>query len=135
RCDELGRHLACRTERRIVEHCEILLDGATRRFRRQTRSTFDAVAVAGVGLDQTGVDGKAFATDQALGNAALQYALEQTPQQFTLTKPAVGGSSRRLSDQVLCRRAPTGKTSGRRGSDGVERPTNHDRSHQAESTA
>ena len=88
-CDELGRHLACRTERRIVEHCEIFLDGATRRLRRQTRGTCDTVAVAGVGLDQAGVDGKAFATDQALGNAALQYALEQTPQQVALTKPAV----------------------------------------------
>jgi hypothetical protein len=89
RCNELRRHLACRTERRIVEHGEILLDGATRRFRRQTRGPFDAVAVAGVGLDQTGVDSKAFPTDQTLGNAALQYALKQTPQQGALTKPAV----------------------------------------------
>jgi hypothetical protein len=30
-------------------------------------------------------DGKTFATDQTLGNAALQYALEQTPQQIALT--------------------------------------------------
>jgi hypothetical protein len=46
---------------------------------RQTRGPFDAIAVAGVGLDQAGVDSKAFATDQTLSNAALQYALEQTP--------------------------------------------------------
>jgi hypothetical protein len=72
----MGTTISSRCHRRVLwrssEHREILLDGATGRFRRQTRSTFDAVAVAGVGLDQTGVDGKAFATDQTLGDAALQ---------------------------------------------------------------
>jgi len=63
RRDELGRHLACCTERRIIEDGEIFRDGASRRFRRQTRGAFDAVAVAGVGLDQAGVDSKPFATD------------------------------------------------------------------------
>jgi hypothetical protein len=80
RRDELGRHLACGTERRIVEDGEIFRDSASRCLRRQTRGAFDTVAVAGVGLDQAGVDCKAFATDQTLSNAALQYALEQTPQ-------------------------------------------------------
>src|SRR5262245_58040608 len=79
RRDEFGRHLAGSTKRRIVEDGEIFLDSASRRFRRQTRGPFDAIAVAGVGLDQAGVDSKAFATDQTLGNAALQYALKQTP--------------------------------------------------------
>jgi hypothetical protein len=59
----MGTTISSRCHRRVLwrssEHREILLDGATGRFRRQTRSTFDAVAVAGVGLDQTGVDGKA----------------------------------------------------------------------------
>jgi hypothetical protein len=53
-------------KRRIVEHSEIFLDRAPGRTGRQTRSTFDAGAVAGVGLDQTGIDGKAIAADQAL---------------------------------------------------------------------
>jgi hypothetical protein len=52
------------TKRRIVEDGEIFLNCPSRCFRRQTCSTFDAVAVAGVGLDQTGVDGKAFVTDR-----------------------------------------------------------------------
>ena len=41
------------TKRRIVEDGEIFLNCPSR---------CDAVAVAGVGLDQTGVDGKAFVT-------------------------------------------------------------------------
>ena len=55
----------------------------------QTRSPFDAVAVAGIGLDQAGVDGKAFAADQPLGNAPLQHGLEQSPQQVAVTKAAM----------------------------------------------
>ena len=77
RLDELGRHLACRTERRIVEDGEIFLDSASRCLGWQPRGAFDAVAVTGVRLDQAGVDSKAFATDQTLSKAALQYALSR----------------------------------------------------------
>ena len=80
RCDELRRHLAGCAERRVVKDRQILLDRTASRFRRQARGTLDAGAVAGVGLDQTGVDGKRFPADQTLGNATLQYALEQAPQ-------------------------------------------------------
>jgi len=48
-----------------------------------------AIAVAGVGLDQAGVDGKAFPADQALVDAAPQHALEQPPQQIALAKAAM----------------------------------------------
>jgi hypothetical protein len=58
-------------------------------FGGTPRGPFDAIVVAGVGLDQTDVDRKAFATDHTLGNAACKYALEQTPQQVTFPKPAV----------------------------------------------
>src|SRR6202023_1202296 len=54
-----------------------------------TRSTLDAVAVTGIGVDQAGVDGKAFATDQPLVDAALQDGLEQTPQQIALAEAAM----------------------------------------------
>jgi len=89
RRNELRRDLACCAKCRIVEGGQIFLDGTTGGGRRQTRGAVDAVAVTGVGLDQTGVDGEAFLTDQTLGNAALQYALKQAPQQVALTKPAV----------------------------------------------
>src|SRR4030081_1771639 len=64
--DELGRHFACRPECRIVEDGEILLDRTAGRIRWQTRGTVDAIAVAGVGLDQAGINGKALAADQSL---------------------------------------------------------------------
>jgi len=89
RRDELRRHLGCRAERGIVEDGQIFFDGTAGRIRRQAGTTLDAVAVAGIGMDQTGVDGKPFAAHQPLGNAALQYALEQTPQQVAVTKPAM----------------------------------------------
>jgi hypothetical protein len=53
-CDELGRHLGRCAKRGIVEDGKIFLNRATHRIRRQSRGTFDAGAVAGIGLDQTG---------------------------------------------------------------------------------
>ena len=70
RCDELGRHLGCGAERGIIEDGEIFLDRAACRVRRQTRGTLDAGAVAGIGLDQAGIDGEAFAADEAFGDWA-----------------------------------------------------------------
>ena len=89
RCDELARHLGSRAERGIIEDGEIFFDGAAGRVRRQTRGTLNAAAVAGIGLDQAGVDGKAFTADQPLGDAAPQHALEQPPQQVAVAKAAV----------------------------------------------
>ena len=89
RRDELRRHLARRAERRIIEDGQILLDRTAGGIRRQTRSTLDAVAIAGVGLDQAGIDGKAFATDQALVDAALQHGLEQLAQQVAVAEAAM----------------------------------------------
>jgi hypothetical protein len=56
---------------------------------RQARGTLDAIAIAGVCLDQTGIDCKAFATNHTLGNAAQQYALKPMSQQVARTKAAV----------------------------------------------
>jgi hypothetical protein len=77
------------SKRRTVEDGEVLRDCTASRFRRQTRGAFDAVAIPGVGLDQTGIDCKAFATNQTLGNAALQHALEQTSQQSAIAETTV----------------------------------------------
>ena len=76
-------------KRRIIKHGKIFLDRATSRSWRQTRSSLDAGAVTGVGLDQTGIDGKAFAADQTLVEAGLQDGLEQAPQQIALAKAAM----------------------------------------------
>ncbi len=76
RRDELGRHLGCGAERGIIEHGEIFFDRTAGRIRWQTRGTVDAIAVAGVGLDQAGINGKALAADQSLVDAALQHRLE-----------------------------------------------------------
>ena len=87
-CNELGRHLGCGAECGIIEDNQIFLDRAACRVRRQTRGTFDPSAVAGIGLDQAGVDGKAFAADQALINAPLQDRLEQPAQQVAVAEAA-----------------------------------------------
>jgi hypothetical protein len=66
RADELVRYLGRGAECGIVEDGKIFLDRATgrpARVRGQTRGTFDAGAIAGVSLDQTGIDGKAFTAD------------------------------------------------------------------------
>src|SRR5215207_8146665 len=89
RCDELGRHFACRTERGIVENRDIFLDSSADRIGRQASSAFDAGPIAGVGLDQTGIDSKALAADQPLIEASLQDGLEQAPQQIAVAKAAV----------------------------------------------
>ena len=89
RRDELGRHFACCAECSVVKDGKIFVDRAAGRSWRQTGGTFDPVAVAGVGLNQTGVDGKAFAADQPLVNAAFQDGFEQAPQQIALAKAAV----------------------------------------------
>ena len=89
RCDELRRHFAGSAERRVVKGRQILLDHAASRLRRQARGALDAVAVAGVGLDQAGVDGKAFTANQALVDAAQAARLEQLPQQIAIAKAAV----------------------------------------------
>jgi hypothetical protein len=52
----------------------------TGRGRRQTRGALDAIAVTGVGLDQTGIDGKTLAANEALVDTALEDSLEQPPQ-------------------------------------------------------
>jgi hypothetical protein len=86
----LWRHLGCSTERGIIEDGEIFFDGAASRIRggRQPRGTFDAGAVAGVGLDQAGVDGKPSPPTRP---SSMQRCngLEQPPQQIAVAEPAM----------------------------------------------
>ena len=89
RCDELRRHLGCAAERGVIDDGEIFLDRAACCIRRQTRSTLDTDAVAHVGCNQTGIDGKAFAADQAFGDAAPQHGLKQPAQQVAVAETAM----------------------------------------------
>ena len=115
RGNELRRHLARRTERGIVEDGEVFLDRTARRLRRQTRGTLDPSAVAGIGRDQAGIDGKAFAADQALVDTALQHRLEQPAQQVAVAKAAmpVLRESRMIGHRAV--EAQVHKTSGTPG--------------------
>jgi hypothetical protein len=62
---------------------------AAYRVRRQPRSTIDPGALADVGPDQAGVDGKPFAADKPFLDATLQHGLEQPPQQVAVAETAV----------------------------------------------
>jgi len=59
-------------------------------LRRQAgRAVHGGPVPAGVGADDAGVHGEAFAADQALGHAAAHHALEQLAQQVTVAETAV----------------------------------------------
>jgi hypothetical protein len=64
RRDELRSDLGRGSERRIVEHGEILVDGPAGQLGRQTFGSLDTLLPIGLGLDQAGIDGKALAADQ-----------------------------------------------------------------------
>jgi hypothetical protein len=74
-----GGHRARGAERGVIQDGEIFSDRTAACLRRQTGSTFDRGAVAGIGLDQAGIDGEAFAADKAFVDTALQHSLEQPP--------------------------------------------------------
>src|SRR5215468_5743514 len=82
----LGGHLGCRAERGIIQDSEIFFDGAASRMKWQTRGTLNAGAIAGIGLDQTGVDSEAFTADQTFVDAALQHGFEKPAQQVAVTE-------------------------------------------------
>ena len=85
-----------RTKGRVIEHGQILIDGPTCGLRRQSLLAFDPVLPVRIGLDQAGIDRKAFSPDKTLADAAPQHRLEQAPQQIALTETAVSvlGESR-----------------------------------------
>src|ERR1041385_4817820 len=72
---------------------------------------FDTGAVAGIGLDQAGVNREAFTTDQPLVHATLQHGLKETGAADRCRGSGRGGSLRRSHDRALNRRDPIHKTS------------------------
>src|ERR1700730_2205697 len=62
------------------------------RFKRPIAAPLSAMRqhnpmrFAGVGVNQTGIDGEAFAADKTFLDAALQNGLKQSPQQIAVTE-------------------------------------------------
>ena len=74
-----GRDGRRRSEGHLVEHLQILPNSMIDDIRREPLCAGNAALAIGVGLDQTGVHGKAFATDQSFLDAARDGHLEQLP--------------------------------------------------------
>jgi len=70
---------ACCAKGGVIKDGEIFLDRAACRIRRQASGTLHAAAVADIGRDQAGIDGKAFTADQPFLDAATQHGFEQAP--------------------------------------------------------
>src|SRR5207248_1692817 len=84
--DQLGSDRCRASERCIVEYLEILANRAARGVGGKL--CVPALAV-GIGANEAAIDGKAFTTDQALGEAALDGRLEQAAQQIAIAEAAV----------------------------------------------
>ena len=89
RRDKLGRDLRCCAEGGVVQHRKILIDGPAHRLGRQALVARHAALTVGVSPDQTGIHGKAFAADQAFGDAAADHRLEQLAQQIAVAEAAM----------------------------------------------
>jgi hypothetical protein len=87
--DELGRDLRRCAESGIVEHSQILLNGSAVAPGGSPFSPLDTLLPVRIRLDEAGIDRKAFATDQALFNAALQDHLKNAPKEIVLAKTAM----------------------------------------------
>src|SRR5262245_37176723 len=99
--EELGDDIACGTPRCVVERHQILLHRATGPCRIAIFApiaTGDRALLIGVGLDQTGIDCKALATNQVSRDACL-YELARIPDgEYPFGGSARGGHVRTLSD-------------------------------------
>ena len=73
----LGRYRRRPAERGIVEHLEILGDGAACCVGRKTFFSRHRTLPVNIGADQAGIDHEALGTDQPFGHAALDGQLEQ----------------------------------------------------------
>jgi len=109
--DELGRDLGRSAKGGIVEHSQVLFDCPTGSFRWQPLLTFDPLLPVGVRLDQAGIDGKGFATNQTFSDAAPQDCLKDVPQQIALAETAVpvlaeGGVIGHLATKIEAAKPP-----------------------------
>ena len=87
--EELGGDRGCATERCLIEHREILAHRVAGGVGRQALAARHRTLAVGIGLDQAGIDRKALAADQPLGDAARDGRLEQLAQQIAVTQAAV----------------------------------------------
>lgn len=90
--DELRLGLAGRAPGGLVERVEILAHraaGPGEIVPVDRLGGFGRTLLVGIGLDQAGIDRKAFAADQPLRDAALHGRLEQLAQQIALAEAAL----------------------------------------------
>jgi hypothetical protein len=98
RRDELRRHLAGRTEGRIIEGRQVLLHRPGRCLKIAILVPLfarDRPLLVGVGHDQAGIDRKALAADQASRDAPLHHMLEHAPEDIAVAKALVAGARER----------------------------------------
>ena len=87
--DPLGRDRRCTAERSVIQHFQILADGAAGRFRRQAFFARHRSLPVNIGADKTCIDCEAFAANQPFGHAALDGHLEQLAQQVAVAEAAM----------------------------------------------
>jgi len=89
----------------VIKRFEVLPHGAREflRFRPGRELAVDLAATAGISLDHTGVDGKAFAANQSCPHAPRHHLFEQAAKQSALAKAAVAvlGKGRMIWDRAL----------------------------------
>jgi hypothetical protein len=96
--DELRLNLGRRTERRVVQRCEILLHRPAAGLGIDLLLPLDAgdgTLTVGVGFDQARVNGEAFAADQPGPDAGPDDALEDAPEEIALGEVCMAGAGER----------------------------------------
>jgi hypothetical protein len=92
---KLRRHVACRTEGRIIEGRQVLLHCPARCLKVAILVPLfarDRPLLVGVGDDQAGIDRKPLTADQAGRNARLHHTLEQAPEDIAVAEALVAGT-------------------------------------------
>jgi hypothetical protein len=84
--DRLGSNRRGTSERRIVEHFQILADGTAGGIRWKF---WVAALAVGIGTDQTAINRETVTTDEAFLQAALDGSFEQAAQQVAVPKATV----------------------------------------------
>ncbi len=90
--DELRLNGGSRTPGSLIESGQILLNGAAglcAMILSRPRAAWDGALIVGVSRNQAGIDRKAFASNQTLGQAPLDDCFEQMAQDVALAEAAV----------------------------------------------
>src|ERR1700686_1292830 len=95
------RHSGFRSNLQILAHRTGRVPRIAQVLRLLVRRTAAAI---GIGLDHTGIDGKAFAPNQAFLHAPLNHTLKHMPKRFALTEAAMPVLRETSNDPAPCPR-------------------------------